>query len=128
MELSWKSHGILFYTFRGNPAKGVGIAYWFHTGIAELHTYSVGCVSLPGMGEYISEKKYKKKLIKNPVELMWSGCGGFTGTFREAEICPGLFCFPVTPINQFLIILGRCTLYTPVCLQDEPTCLRIEPV
>ena len=39
-----------------------------------------------------------------------------------------LFCFPVTPINQFLIILGRCTLYTPVCLQDEPTCMRIEPV
>ena len=25
------------------------------------------------------------------------------------------FCFPVTPINQFLIILGRCTLYTSVC-------------
>ena len=21
MELSWKSHGILFYTFRGNPAE-----------------------------------------------------------------------------------------------------------
>ena len=42
---------------------------------------------------------------------------------------PGfLFCFPITPINQFLIILGRCTLYTPVCLQDEPTCMRIEPV
>ena len=39
-----------------------------------------------------------------------------------------LFCFLVTPINQFLIILGRCTLYTPVCLQDEPTCMRIEPV
>ena len=40
------------------------------------------------------------------------------------------FCFLVTPINQFLIIiLGRCmTLYTPVCLQDEPTCMRIEPV
>ena len=37
-------------------------------------------------------------------------------------------CFPVTPINQFLIILGRCTLYTPMCLQDEPTCMRIEPV
>ena len=28
-------------------------------------------------------------------------------------------CFPVTPINQFLIILGRCTLYTPVCLQMD---------
>ena len=44
----------------------------------------------------------------------------------------GLFlflnCFLVTPINQFLIILGRCTLYTPVCLQDEPTCMRIEHV
>ena len=26
-----------------------------------------------------------------------------------------LFCFLVTPINQVLIILGRCTLYTPVC-------------
>ena len=41
-----------------------------------------------------------------------------------------LFClfFLVTPINQFLIILGMCTLYTPVCLQDEPTCMRIEPV
>ena len=39
-----------------------------------------------------------------------------------------LFCFLVTPINQFLIILGRCTLYTPVCLQDEPTYMRIEPV
>ena len=38
------------------------------------------------------------------------------------------FCFLVTPINQFLIILWRCTLYTPVCLQDEPTCMRIEPV
>ena len=38
------------------------------------------------------------------------------------------FCFPVTPINQFLIILGRCTLCTLVCLQDEPTCMRIEPV
>ena len=37
-------------------------------------------------------------------------------------------CFLVTPINQFLIILVRCTLYTPVCLQDEPTCMRIEPV
>ena len=36
--------------------------------------------------------------------------------------------FSVTPINQFLIILGRCTLYTPVCLQDESTCMRIEPV
>ena len=32
-----------------------------------------------------------------------------------------LFCFLATPINQFLIIFGRCTLYTPVCLQDEPT-------
>ena len=31
-----------------------------------------------------------------------------------------LFCFLVTSINQFLMILGRCTLYTPVCLQDEP--------
>ena len=31
------------------------------------------------------------------------------------------FCFLVTPINQFLIILKRCTLYTPGCLQDEPT-------
>ena len=39
-----------------------------------------------------------------------------------------LFCFLVTPINQFLIILGRCTLYTPVCLQGEPTLMRIEPV
>ena len=39
-----------------------------------------------------------------------------------------VFRFLVTPINQFLIILGRCTLYTPVCLQDEPTCMRIEPV
>ena len=29
-------------------------------------------------------------------------------------------CFLVTPINHFLIIFGRCTLYTPVCLQDEP--------
>ena len=29
-------------------------------------------------------------------------------------------CFLVTPFNQFLIILGRCTLYTSVCLQDEP--------
>ena len=38
------------------------------------------------------------------------------------------FCFLVTPINQLLIILGRCTLYTAVCLQDEPTCMRIEPV
>ena len=45
--------------------------------------------------------------------------------FMDACFC---FCFPVTPINQFLIILGRCTLYTPVCLQDEPTCMRIEPV
>ena len=39
-----------------------------------------------------------------------------------------LLCFLVTPINQLLIILGRCTLYTPVCLQDESTCMRIEPV
>ena len=39
----------------------------------------------------------------------------------------GNSCF-VTPINQFLIILGRCTLYTPVCLEDEPTCMRIDPV
>ena len=46
-------------------------------------------------------------------------------TSRTALAC---FCFLVTPINQFLIILGRCTLYTPVCLQDEPTCMRIEPV
>ena len=45
-----------------------------------------------------------------------------------AEAVFVLFCFPVTPINQFLIILGRCTLYTLVCLQDEPTCMRIEPV
>ena len=37
-------------------------------------------------------------------------------------------CFLVTPINQCLIILRRCTLYTPVGLQDEPTCMRIEPV
>ena len=37
-----------------------------------------------------------------------------------------LFCFLVTPFNQFLIILGRCTLYGLVCLQDEPTCMRIE--
>ena len=43
-------------------------------------------------------------------------------------VCLFSCCFPVTPINQFLIILGRCTLYTPVCLQDEPTCMRIEPV
>ena len=43
-------------------------------------------------------------------------------------LCLNVFRFPVTPINQFLIILGRCTLYTPVCLQDEPTCMRIEPV
>ena len=27
-----------------------------------------------------------------------------------------IFRFLITPINQFLIILGRCTLYTPVCL------------
>ena len=42
-----------------------------------------------------------------------------------------LVCFPVTPINQFLIIhlfLGgvHCTLR--YVLQDEPTCMRIEPV
>ena len=43
-------------------------------------------------------------------------------------ICDSPLCFLVTPISQFLIILGRCTLYTPVCLQDEPTCMRIEPV
>ena len=48
--------------------------------------------------------------------------------YRFAIVIFVLFCFPVTPINQFLIILGRCTLYTPVCLQDEPTCMRIEPV
>ena len=42
--------------------------------------------------------------------------------------CFVLLCFLVTPMNQFLIILGRCTLYTMVCLQDEPTCMRIEPV
>ena len=47
---------------------------------------------------------------------------------KEDKLFCFLFCFPVTPINQFLIILGRCTLYTPVCLQDEPTCMRIEPV
>ena len=39
-----------------------------------------------------------------------------------------VFRFLVTPINQFLIMLGRCALYTSVYLQDEPTCLRIEPV
>ena len=33
-----------------------------------------------------------------------------------------------TPINQFLIILGMYTLYTLVCLLDEPTCMRIESV
>ena len=31
--------------------------------------------------------------------------------------------FFVTPIN--LIILMGCTLYTPVCLQDEPICMRL---
>ena len=45
----------------------------------------------------------------------------------QADLC-FVFCFLVTPINQFLIILGRCTLYTPVCLQDEPTYMRKEPV
>ena len=42
-----------------------------------------------------------------------------------------LFCFLVTTINQFLIILGRYRLYTLVYLQDEPTVsiyMRIEPV
>ena len=43
----------------------------------------------------------------------------------QNDVC---FCFLVTPINQILIILGRFTLYTPACLQDEPTCIKIEPV
>ena len=49
--------------------------------------------------------------------------------FNQEELEQGtnvfiMFCFLVTPISQFLIVLGRCTLYTPVCLQDEPTCMR----
>ena len=46
--------------------------------------------SRPGMDECISEKKKrKKKLIKNQTELSPSDCGGFTGTFWEAKMCPG---------------------------------------
>ena len=55
-------------------------------------------------------------------------CHGPSLLWAELSSYHYFFCFLVTPINQFLIILERCTLYTPVCLQDEPTCMRIEPV
>ena len=61
----------------------------------------------------------------------WSGLTLCLTKVRSSRArCPAtaLICFLVTPINQFLIILGRCTLCIQVYLQDEPTCMRIEPV
>ena len=46
-------------------------------------------------------------------------------TLRKLYIFLFLFCFLVTDIKQFLMVLGRLN-YAPVYLQDEPTCMRIE--
>ena len=61
-------------------------------------------------------------LLTTRTRVGWGG-GGFGGGYQFEVIC--LFS---SFSHQFLIILGRFPFYTLLCLQYEPTCMRIKKV
>ena len=74
--------------------RGVGIDRWFHTGVSELNTctYSVGCGFTSRLGCIYKFLNRNTKEINQENDIryvVWlppSECGGFTGTFQEAEM------------------------------------------
>ena len=144
-ESDWTRQGISLCNTSGDPNQpDLGM---FHSSYDVVFVDSSGYHNICSHmleSTFYRVKIYLSHCIRNPTTYTGKNKGTdqlttdqhrFSYTYRtiplliKSKISSFCFvCFLVTPINKFLIILGRCTLYTPVCLQDEPTCMRIEPV
>ena len=97
---------LIFFLCGGGGGEGVGYLYFQPADNAKK-------VNTQGLFAYHILLQYGARF---PAELLI--------TFVLVVHVRVLFCSLVSSINQFLIILGRCTLYTPKYLQDR-TCIGI---
>ena len=80
----------------------------FRAEISKLHTYSVRRGFASGSGRNISVEKYQEPDGMYVVWLSPSERGGFTGAFREAEMCPG---FPPPQAARVTVVSGKKGLW-----------------